>query len=76
MLTTVAPCQCTHRGGMIGWTKTGGAHLGNLPLGFHTQNSQCVDVAGLALVNAHACGGIALNMLDGGKIFTHGQANV
>ena len=54
-------------------TESRGSHRRNLAAGLLGEDSEPVEVAGLALVVRHAERGVTLEMLDGGIVFARGQ---
>ena len=56
--------------------EAGGADLGDAAPGGQRQDAQAVDVAGLALVDGHAVGGVALDVLHGDVVFPNRQLDV
>ncbi|MCY1298555.1 hypothetical protein D9M70_480460 [compost metagenome] len=61
---------------LIRWPELGGTNLRDRLASQLGDDGQDVEVAGLALVDAHAASGVALNVLDRYEVFTDGQLDI
>ena len=72
----LAPGQQPEADRRVGWAEGGGADARNVRVHDLRQDRETGDVAGLALVGAHAHGGVALEMLGRAVALAHGERHV
>ena len=68
--------QRAHRHGRVHRTEGRGTDLGNGSTCLLRQQRHCAQIAGLALVDRHARGRIALHVLDGREILARGEFDI
>src|SRR6202044_3318564 len=66
-------CECPERYRVVRGAESGGADVGDWHLGELGQNPERVHVARFALIDRHAGRGVALDVLDGAEVLTHGE---
>ena len=74
--TPCGPARAPNGDGRVGHAEGGGADGRDRDAALAGHDRQRIDVAGLALVGAHAGGGVALDVLDRLEALAHGEAEV
>ena len=76
VVTDGVPGKHAHRHRHVGWSKGSNADLGYRFAALAGQDSERVDVTGLALVGCHALGSVTLQQLDRVVTFLRGELDI